>query len=168
MPAPIVLGAAALAARLVAMGATRKAAQAAAQAAIKKAAAEAARKESLKSGVKIVAPGRNTQSANALKAEKLKARAKRNAKTFKRQDQRQAQIDNNVRTNRVAKEAIAEVAKKQGRPYPTNQGMVTPEMTKAVNKALNDARMGYRKVTDLRYPYKKEPLNVIKAVPPKK
>jgi hypothetical protein len=41
-------------------------------------------------------------------------------------------------------------------------------MTKAVNKALNDARMGYRKVTDLRYPYKKEPLNVIKAVPPKK
>jgi multidrug efflux pump subunit AcrA (membrane-fusion protein) len=156
MPAPAVIGVAALISRLMAMGATREAAKRAAVEVAKKAAAEARRKEMLKAGVKIVEPGRNTQSASALKAAKEAARAKRLAATYKRQDQVAAQNWNNIRTNRVAKDAMAEVAKRRGLPYPTRAEQVTPEMTKAMNKALNDAKLGFRKVTDLRYPYKKK------------
>jgi hypothetical protein len=151
MPVPAAVGAAALVARLLAGGAAKEAAKKAAA----KAAAEAARKRMLQSGVKVVKPGNNTQSASALKAAKEAARAKKNTKIYKRQDQVEAQNWNNVRTNRIAKEAIAEVAKKNGVPYPTKQSQMTPEMIKAMNKALNEAKMGFRKVTDLRYPYKK-------------
>ena len=132
-----------------------KASQEAAKLAAKKAAAEAARKRALQAGVKVVKPGGNTQTAAAIKAAKLKARDKRLAAQYARQDSNYLVAANNTAANRVAKDAIKKVATKNGVPYPTNQSQITAEMQKAINKALNDAKLGYKSQRDWRYPYKK-------------